>query len=67
MKDGDFVRPIDVQVGISDGVTTEISGDKLQEGIQVVIGEIHKDTATDDTTNPFAPTFSKGAAKAKSG
>jgi HlyD family secretion protein len=65
VKDGDFVRPVEVQVGISDGVTTEISGDKISEGMEVVIGEIHKDTNTDDTTNPFAPTFGKGAAKAK--
>jgi HlyD family secretion protein len=65
VKDGDFVRPVEAQVGISDGVTTEISGDKISEGMEVVIGEIHKDTNTDDTTNPFAPTLFKGAAKAK--
>ena len=43
VKDGDFVRPVEVQVGISDGVTTEISGDKISEGMKVVIGEIHKE------------------------
>jgi HlyD family secretion protein len=63
VKDGDFVRPVEVQIGVSDGVSTEISGDNVKEGMELVIGEIHKETAADDTTNPFAPTPFKGKAK----
>jgi hypothetical protein len=63
IREGEFVRPIEVQVGVSDGVTTEVSGDKVKEGMDVVIGEIHKDASTDDTTNPFAPSFKGGKGK----
>jgi HlyD family secretion protein len=60
VKDGDFVRPIDVQVGATDGVSTEISGEVVKDEMEVVIGEIHKDSGEADTTNPFAPKLFKG-------
>jgi HlyD family secretion protein len=51
--DGDFVRPLKVTVGLSDGTSTEVlSG--LKEGSHVVIGEEHQGGAG-DTSNPFAP------------
>jgi HlyD family secretion protein len=64
VQDGEFVRPVAVRVGVTDGVTTEISGDKIDEGTEVVIGEVHKEANADDTTNLFTPTMSRGAAKA---
>ena len=51
----EFVRPVDVVVGPSDGSMTEISGDGVREGMKVVIGEGHKDDEDSDTTNPFMP------------
>lgn len=36
--DGEFVRPITVQVGPTDGVMTEISGDDVKEGMEIVVG-----------------------------
>ncbi len=39
----DFVRPLEVVVGPSDGSMTEISGEGVNEGMKVVIGEGHKD------------------------
>lgn len=50
-----FVRPIEITVGPSDGTMTEISGDGVREGIEVVIGEGAKNDGADETTNPFAP------------
>ena len=55
VPEGDQVRPVKVQVGLSDGILTEIDGEELQAGAQVVIAEkqvADRDTAT---TNPFTP------------
>ena len=56
VKDGKFVRPVDIQIGSSDGTQTEVSGDEVKEGMKVVTGELRStDLADGDTTNPFAP------------
>ena len=38
VPEGKFVRPIDVQVGPSDGTKTEITGGDLKEGMEIVVG-----------------------------
>jgi HlyD family secretion protein len=38
IRQGDFVRPIPVRIGISDGLMTEISSDRLGEGTEIVVG-----------------------------
>ncbi|MEN6557290.1 MAG: efflux RND transporter periplasmic adaptor subunit, partial [Thermoguttaceae bacterium] len=62
--DGEHVRPVDVQLGISDGSRTEISGSGVQEGLAVVIGEGESgkpgtqqaaSADNDQTSNPFLP------------
>jgi HlyD family secretion protein len=66
---GVFVRPISVTTGLTDGIMTEISGDGVQEGLRVVVGEEEetteaaKQTTSDsgDTKNPFLPTPGKGS------
>jgi len=60
VQDGDFVRPIEVQTGITDGSTTEVSGGDLKEGVDVVIGEVVASDDAADTTNPFAPKLFRG-------
>ena len=56
IADEDFVRPIEVELGSTDGSNTEIRGDAVKEGLQVVTGEIRNDPAAgSDGTNPFAP------------
>jgi HlyD family secretion protein len=60
-----FVRPVEVVVGPSDGTNTEISGDGVQEGMKVVIGEGHKDDEDSDTTNPFMPQLKGPSQKPK--
>ena len=54
-KQGDFVRPIQVCVGPSDGTMTEVSGDALKEGLEVVGGEQEKQAVNQATVNPFTP------------
>ena len=50
---GDFVRPLEVAAGISDGANTAVTADGLREGEEVVTGEIIA-TGT-DVKNPFLP------------
>jgi HlyD family secretion protein len=38
VRQGEFVRPVKVRTGLSDGVTTEIRGGGLGEGTEVVVG-----------------------------
>ena len=54
VEDGDFVRPLKVRIGLSDGLMTEIVGGDLQEGTAVVVGEVH-DNNSSGTSNPFTP------------
>ena len=65
LADGDFVRPLDVVVGITDDINTEISGDDVNEGMRVVIGERQaekgeEEDGSDETSNPFLPKIPKG-------
>ena len=62
VKDEDFVRPVEVRVGSSDGTATEISGPEVKEGMEVVLSEIRSERST-DTKNPFAPKFFRGSGK----
>jgi HlyD family secretion protein len=55
IEDGDFVRPVKVRIGLSDGTMTEITGGDLEEGTPVVIGESHENNSGGGTTNPFTP------------
>jgi multidrug efflux pump subunit AcrA (membrane-fusion protein) len=55
-----FVQPIRVTVGPSDGNMTVVEGEKLKEGMKVVIGEGNTEDTADDTTNPFAPKIFSG-------
>lgn len=60
---GEFVRPVQVELGLSDGTMTEISKGDLEEGADLVTGvTLAKDA--DNTVNPFAtPRFDKPAKK----
>ncbi len=56
VPEGNYVRPVKVRVGISDGTMTEVEGDELREGLAVVTGEeIQADGSSSTTTNPFTP------------
>jgi hypothetical protein len=64
------VRPLEVHVGATDGVMTEVGGDRIKEGMQVVSGEEGEatnapegETADDGgkESNPFMPKLPKGS------
>jgi len=54
VQEGAFVKPLKVRIGLSDGAMTEIVDGELQEGMPVVIGELHEEAAA-TTSNPFTP------------
>ena len=55
LKDGEFVRPIEVKVGTSDGSNSAVFADNLKEGGEVVTGEITGGPEQTGTQNPFVP------------
>jgi HlyD family secretion protein len=54
-QDGSYVRPVKVYVGLTDGTMTEVQGDDVKEGLEVIVGEQRQGTKDTGTTNPFAP------------
>ncbi len=55
VQQGDLLAPVAVRVGATDGVSTEVSADGLQAGLEVVLGEQRKETSSPEVNNPFAP------------
>ena len=64
-----FVRPVNVKIGLTDGTVTEIEGDDLREGMRVVVGETERETATSSTVerSPFTPQIGRGTRQSQSG
>jgi HlyD family secretion protein len=51
-------QPVPVQVGLSDGTTTQISSDNIKEGDQVIVGQEGVQATSDNQqVNPFLPRF----------
>jgi HlyD family secretion protein len=60
VQDGDFVKPVKLRVGKTDGTNTEVLSGELAEGASVVTGEIRADAGGgDDAKNPFMPQFGR--------
>jgi HlyD family secretion protein len=60
VQQGNYVRPISVRLGPSDGTKTEVQGDELKEGLQIITGEQQQQTSDTGTTNPFVPQIRRG-------
>ncbi len=61
VKDEAFVRPIDVTLGLTDGISSEILGGEVGEGVEVVVGVAQ---AVDESgTSPFLPQIKNEKAK----
>ncbi|MDB6065408.1 MAG: efflux transporter, family, subunit [Pedosphaera sp.] len=58
LQDGDFVRPLEVKMGASDGLNTAVTANNLAEGQGVVIG-LMTEAAQAGTKNPFIPQMPK--------
>ena len=71
VRDGKFVRPVEVKAGLSDGVATEVAGEELKEGMEVVIGVTQNGNnsagGAATTTNPFQPRFGGGSRSGSGG
>jgi HlyD family secretion protein len=52
---GDVVRPIEVQLGLSNADYTEVLGGDLTEGTEVVTNDAQVGSGGDSASNPFAP------------
>jgi HlyD family secretion protein len=55
---GNFVRPMPVELGLTDGTWTEIQGEGLAQGTTVVTGVLSMEAAADESAsgaNPFIP------------
>jgi HlyD family secretion protein len=63
----EYVRPLAVRAGLSDGTLTEVAGDHLAEGLEVVTGLQPQSSAKAETSNPFTPSFTRGGGSAGGG
>ncbi|MCX5882413.1 MAG: efflux RND transporter periplasmic adaptor subunit [Deltaproteobacteria bacterium] len=60
VRRGNFLEPVRVKAGLSDGVMTEVQGDRLQEGMEVVLGQQVQASGPAGTANPFIPQSGRG-------
>jgi HlyD family secretion protein len=67
LPEGDYVRPLAVRVGLSDGAMTEVAGEQLTQGLMVATTLQQLASTTPDTSNPFAPSFRRGGGAAGGG
>jgi HlyD family secretion protein len=62
-EDG-FARPVEIETGVTDGTMVEVVGGKLEEGAQVIVGEVRREE-TKETKNPFIPSMFRGGNRSK--
>jgi len=57
VEQGEFVRPVHVSVGLTDGTSAEVEGKDLTEGMRVVVGEATREVAGGPGAerSPFTP------------
>jgi HlyD family secretion protein len=55
IRRGAGITPVSVKTGISDGTRTEVESPDLEEGLEVVLGEMQGGQAAEQVNNPFAP------------
>ncbi len=60
VQDGQYVRSIAVNAGLSDNTMTEVEADGLTEGTPVVTGLLAKGEVNDTTASPFTPRITRG-------
>ena len=59
-EDGSFVKPIRLRASGTDSTFTEVSGDAITDGMEVVIGEQFVQGKTASGASPFAPQLMGG-------
>ena len=63
IQQGELLAPMQVRIGATDGVSTEVSGEEVREGLEVVIGEQRKESSPSEVNNPFGPPKFRGRPK----
>lgn len=61
VRDDAFVRPVSVSVGLTDGLSTELTGGDYREGMEVVVGLAP--TGDEAGASPFLPRIKNDRAK----
>jgi HlyD family secretion protein len=70
VSQGETVRPLRVRTGLSDGVWTEAEGKELAEGLDLIVGEPHREQAAPvpgEAVTPFTPSLGRGGRGAPGG
>ena len=60
VRRGNFLEPVRVKAGLSDSMMTEVQGDGLKEGMEVVLGQQAQASGPAGTANPFIPQLGRG-------
>ena len=62
VEQGEFVRPVHVNVGLTDGTLTEVEAKDLTEGMRAVVGEATREAAGGPSADrsPFTPQIGRG-------
>jgi HlyD family secretion protein len=75
VRDGQFLKPLKVRAGTTDGAQTEIVGQDVTEGMEVVVGQVAQQGSQargagggQQSANPFIPQFpSRGGRGSRGG
>jgi HlyD family secretion protein len=54
VQDGRYVRPVKVAIGPTDGAMTEVLGEEVKEGLDIILGEQRQESG-DSAKSPFMP------------
>jgi len=55
VPEGNFVRPVPVQIGVSDGTMTEVQGKDIVAGLKVVVAAEQGEASSEAASSPFTP------------
>lgn len=61
------IRPVEVRVGITDGIDTQVSGSEVKEGMNVVTGIRVGEVAAGGQASPFMPQIRRGGGGRRGG
>ena len=60
VQNGRYVRPLHVHLGLTDGINTEVTGDDVRDGLDVVTADVSPDEEpAAGGKNPFMPQWHK--------
>jgi HlyD family secretion protein len=62
---GQYVKPVHVRTGLSDGALTEVEGEGLTEGLRVVTGLQTQAGGQSNASNPFAPKIPRSGGRSR--